>query len=170
MNNIRSVKSNASVIRSFDAAARTYDTASDVQRKVARELVLRASRELVRPPKTILDLGCGAGHVTDVARQIWPEAKITGLDAAPGMLKTFRDKFPGLTTLCADAANLDTIGTFDLILSSMMLHWLPEPTAAVAKWRQLLAPGGKLNVAVPVEGSLVEWRDFLRAGGMSDGL
>jgi SAM-dependent methyltransferase len=52
----------------------------------------------------------------------------------------------------------------------MMLHWLDAPRDALAHWRGLLAPGGLLRVAVPVAGSLNEWRDFTRSAGIEDGV
>lgn len=158
------------IVRAFDAAARTYDAASQVQCDIARELVARAAREAGTPPKTILDLGAGAGHVTGAALEAWPRADIVALDGAPAMLKTLGEKYPGVKTLVREASRLDGLGPFDLILSSMMLHWLPDPPAALAHWRRHLAPGGQMHVAVPVAGSLSEWRDFLRKAGLEDGL
>jgi malonyl-CoA O-methyltransferase len=158
------------IIAAFDAAADSYDAASNVQRDIARKLVARAAQSLNAPPKTILDLGSGAGHVTGAALKLWPAAEIVALDAAPAMLAALRVKYPGVKTLRRDAAAPGDIGRYDLILSSMMLHWLPDPRAALTQWREKLAPGGKLHVAVPVEGSLSEWREFLRAAGLADGL
>ena len=161
---------NTPIISAFDAAADSYDAASKVQRDIARKLVARAAQSLVAPPKTILDLGSGAGHVTGAALELWPAAEIVALDAAPAMLAALRAKYQGVKTLRRDAAVLGDLGRFDLIFSSMMLHWLPDPRAALTQWREKLALGGKLHVAVPVEGSLSEWRDFLRAAGLADGL
>jgi malonyl-CoA O-methyltransferase len=158
------------IVSAFDAAARTYDSASQVQRQVARELAARAARDLTAAPRKILDLGCGAGHVVEAALALWPEAEIVALDAAPAMLAELRKKFPGVTTLCRDATNLDDIGRYDLILSNMMLHWLPDPRGALAQWRRFLAPEGVMHIALPVEGSLSEWRDACRAANLSDGL
>jgi malonyl-CoA O-methyltransferase len=160
----------APIIAAFDAAADSYDAASKVQRDIARKLVARAAQSLVAPPKTILDLGSGAGHVTGAALELWPAAEIVALDAAPAMLAALRVKYPDVKTLRRDASRLDGVERYDLILSSMMLHWLPDPRAALTQWREKHNPGGKLHVAVPVEGSLAEWRDFLRAAGLADGL
>ncbi len=82
------------IIAAFDAAADSYDAASKVQRDIARKLVARAAQSLVAPPKTILDLGSGAGHVTGAALELWPEAEIVALDAAPAMLAALRAKYP----------------------------------------------------------------------------
>ncbi|WP_294532484.1 methyltransferase domain-containing protein [uncultured Rhodoblastus sp.] len=158
------------IIRAFDAAAATYDAASKVQREIARELLLYAARACERTPARILDLGCGAGHATEFALRQWPQAQFAVLDAAPKMLEALQGKFSGLATICADAAEPGPLGEYDVILSSMMAHWLPEPRAAVRVWRDLLAPGGKCFIALPVEGSLHEWRDACREAGLADGL
>ena len=86
------------------------------------------------------------------------------------MLDALRKKFPGVGTICADAAEPGPIGGYDLILSSMMAHWLADPLAALKLWRKLLSPGGRLLLALPVEGSLQEWRDACRDAGLSNGL
>ena len=157
------------IVAAFNAAAQTYDSATPVQREVARALVERAAA-VSRAPATILDLGAGAGHVTELALSQWPDAELTALDAAPAMLARLRAKFPKVTTIEGDAARLDGLGRHDLILSSMMLHWLDDPRAALAAWRRHLAPGGLLCVATPLAGSLHEWRALLRASGLDDGL
>jgi malonyl-CoA O-methyltransferase len=154
------------VIAAFDAAAESYDAWTEVQRDVARALVERAGGA----PHTILDIGAGTGHVTGLARAKWSGAKIAALDAAPNMLARLKAKFPGVESIRADAATFAGAARYDLILSSMALHWLPEPARALDRWRGLLAPGGALHVATPVEGSLGEWREFLRASGLKDSL
>jgi len=169
-----SSEKSSGIIQAFEQAAGTYDQLSQVQRAIARELVFRAASDLGHnldlTPATILDLGAGTGHVTEAASSQWPQAKITALDAAPAMLAALQGKFPDVTILCADAVNPGSIGAYDLILSSMMLHWLPDPRAALAQWRRLLAPGGRIHVAFPVEGSLSEWRDACRDAGLNEGL
>ncbi len=157
----------AKIIAAFDAAADSYDDAALVQRDIARALVARAD---VLNPLKILDLGAGAGHVTGFARDKYPQAEVFALDAAPKMLARLRAKFPGVSTICADAAAFGGASRYDLILSSMMAHWLPDPRRALENWRALLAPGGVLLVALPVAGSLEEWRRLLAAAGLRDAL
>ncbi len=155
------------IVAAFDAAADSYDARSHVQRDIARALVARVRAE---KPAKILDLGAGAGHVTGFAREKWPDAELTALDAAPKMLARLREKYPDVRSLRADAASFDTPERYDLILSSMMLHWLPDPRGALEGWLKLLAPGGALHVALPVAGSLGEWRALLAAAGLADSL
>jgi malonyl-CoA O-methyltransferase len=155
------------VVRAFDAAAVRYDAISRIQREIAQTLVADTR---CASPKNILDLGCGTGHVTEAVLQRWPEAKVVALDRSPAMLATLKSKFPGVQTILADAARSTTLGGFDLIFSSMMLHWLSAPREALVQWRRVLAPEGQLHVAVPVEGSLGEWRDACRSANAEDGL
>lgn len=157
------------IVAAFDAAAGSYDALTEVQREVARALVARAAATAVAP-RTILDLGAGTGHVTEYALRRWPRAELTALDAAPAMLERLRAKFPQVATICRDAENLDGVGRYDLVLSSMMLHWLKDPRMTLARWRKYLAPGGLLRVAVPVAGSLDDWRRLTRNAGFDDGL
>ena len=37
--------------------------------------------------------------------------------------------------------------SYDLISSSLVLFFLPEPVAALARWVELLAPGGRIGLA-----------------------
>jgi SAM-dependent methyltransferase len=52
----------------------------------------------------------------------------------------------------------------------MMLHWMENPREALAHWRGFLKPNGRLLAALPVSDSLFEWRDLIRAAGLTDGL
>jgi malonyl-CoA O-methyltransferase len=157
------------IVAAFDAAAETYDSGTRMQRDVARAVVARAARE-ARDPATVLDLGAGTGHVVEFALRQWPRAALAALDAAPAMLARLHRKWPEVEAIRGDATRLDGLGGYDLILSSMMAHWLDDPRAALVGWRRHLAPGGLLCVATPVAGSLLEWRDLTASAGIEDRL
>lgn len=158
-----------SVITAFDAAAQTYDRQTPLQCEVARHLVEQAATAIPVAPKTILDLGCGTGHVVEQAQRIWPQAKIAALDAAPAMLGRLNAKFPAIKTICRDARHLDGIDQFELMLSSMALHWMKSPQRVLNHWRGFLKSRGRLLVALPVAGSLREWRELAFSVGLADG-
>ncbi len=158
---------NLLVARAFDKAAHSYDAAAEIQAQVAQTLVATAS---FSAPKNILDIGCGTGFVLTQAAARWPDAELTGLDIAPVMLREAMRKIPRLTTLRADAGSCELDQRFDLIFSSMMLHWFPHPAEMLRRWRRWLKPQGVLCLAVPVAGSLGAWRDLCEAAGLRHGL
>lgn len=157
------------IIRAFDAAARTYDSAASVQEKIAKELV-NWSLGSAANPKSILDLGCGTGFVAHQIIQQWPEAVITAVDASPAMLDEVRRKAPKLITHMSDIGELNLSERFDAIYSSMALHWLPDPLRQIKRWRHWLNPKGKIFAALPVEESFVEWKNLCLKHDVGHGL
>jgi malonyl-CoA O-methyltransferase len=155
----------ARIIETFDRFAGSYDANSDLQAGVA-ETLFDGARNL--DPQAILDIGCGTGHVALRAARLWPRARVTALDAAPGMLGVVHKKAPNLRIVQRDAADIRLDEKFDLVFSSMMLHWLDAPAQAVARWRGLLGANGRLLVAAPVQGSLDEWRRVCAQNGIAD--
>jgi len=156
------------IARRFDDAASHYDQQASVQAQVAQRLVDDAS--LLRGPGNILDLGCGTGFVAEAVRKKWPQASITALDHAPAMLEQVRRKLPNTKIIIGDAAQAEFAPQFDIIFSSMMLHWLPQPRVALKRWQGWLKPGGKTCTALLIDGSFQEWRDLCGKAGIKDGL
>ncbi|MCL6586559.1 MAG: methyltransferase, partial [Anoxybacillus sp.] len=62
----------------FSERANTYDQFANVQKKMAHELMARISR----PPKTILEIGCGTGYLTKLLYDAYPHAQLTAIDIA----------------------------------------------------------------------------------------
>ena len=155
------------VARAFDKAAPSYDAAARMQAQVAKTLVASAA---FPTPRSVLDIGCGTGFVLAAAAARWPTAEFTGLDIAPAMLSEAKRKIARLTILRADAGACDLPQRFDLIFSSMMLHWFPQPAQILRRWQRWLTPQGRLCVAVPVAGSLGSWRELCEEAGVSHGL
>ena len=110
----------------------------------------------------MLDAGCGRGAVLSrVAEAVGPEGYALGIDLAPRMVElTARDlaDLPHVEVRLGDAsAPALTAGSFDVVAASLVLFFLPDPVAALAAWRELLVPGGRVGVST-FAGQDPRWR------------
>lgn len=92
----------------------------------------------------VLDLCCGTGAITAMARQI-TDGEVVGVDFSPGMLDVARKAVPGATFLERDARELDLEESFDLVLSSGAFgHFtVPQQPLLLANVHRALRPGGR---------------------------
>jgi len=140
----------ANVAAAFDDAADRYDSIGpQFAGPIAARLVDLAG---LRPGGRVLDVGCGSGAVLIRAAQaVGPGGHVTGLDFAPRMLvraeREAVDQGVGdrVTLRQGDAASPPAEpASFDAVLASLVLYLLADPAAALARWRELLTPGGTL--------------------------
>jgi SAM-dependent methyltransferase len=90
----------------------------------------------VGPGTRLLDVGAGLGDLCAEATR--RGAITTGIDLAPNMVLTARDRHPGLTFLEGDAERLPfEAGAFDAVTGAFVINHLPDPEAAVAEMRRV---------------------------------
>jgi len=141
-----------------------YLTFSHHRLRPALDLLQRVPLER---PARIVDLGCGAGNVTALLRQRWPEAQITGVDSSAAMLARARESDPTVEWRLHDLLDWRPEEPVDLIFSNAALHWLDEHVTLFPRLTALLAPGGVLAVQMPSnfsEPSHTSIYDTVRAG------
>lgn len=115
----------------------------------ARPIVDLLARVPLDAPKTVVDLGCGAGASTAPLLDRFPQASVLGLDTSSAMLAKARDAVPGARFVEADAATWEPDAPVDLIFSNAALQWLPDHAALLPRLMSRLAPGGVLAVQMP---------------------
>lgn len=136
-----------SVAEVFDRVADRYDNVGvDFFTPLAAALVTAAAP---RPGERVLDAGCGRGAaLLAAAEAVGPDGHVTGIDFAPGMVErtaAATAELPQITVQWGDAQKPDfPPGSFDLITAALVLFFLPDPPAALAAYRRLLRPGGRL--------------------------
>jgi ubiquinone/menaquinone biosynthesis C-methylase UbiE len=102
---------------------------------------------LPHPPAEILDLATGTGYVALAAATLGH--RVTAIDMSPRMLEELR-AHAAERGLSVDARLGDAVApdfppaSFDVVTSRHFLWTLREPAKAMANWRNLLRPGGRL--------------------------
>jgi len=157
------------VIDNFDAGAQFYDQYADIQKQIAIELADKINFE----PKSVLEIGCGTGFLTNELIDRFPEAKITATDIALNMVARCQLKFKEsdrLNLFVMDGENVQVSQKFDLIISSMTFQWFENLPKAIENLKHHLTPDGVINFTVPSNQSFPEWRAALAAANAASGL
>lgn len=123
----------------------------DSQLRQSYHNVLKA--QLTKEPRDILDLGCSVGMSTFALQEVYPDAKITGLDLSPYFLAVAhyrsqqRNAQINWVHAAAESTGLPS-GSFDLVSTFLMCHELPQSATRQIfhEARRLLRPGGYLAI------------------------
>ncbi len=142
--------------RTIRSWARFYDAASWLMTFGKAPAMRKETVELAQPAagEKVLDVGCGTGTLAiALGAKVGPGGEVVGIDAAPEMIAVARDK------AAKQGADIDfRVGlieeipfpddSFDLVLSSFMLHHLPDDLKrnGLAEIRRVLKPGGRFLV------------------------
>lgn len=155
------------VRRSFSRAAGTYDDAGALQAEV-RDRLLDRLQWVRLEPRRILDLGSGTGAALPALAQRFPDAEVVGLDLTPAMLHAAARRLAsagsGALLVCADAGRLPFADeSFDLVFSSLAIHWSPDLDGVLREVRRVLRHPGLFTFTVPGPGSYRELRGAWQA-------
>lgn len=75
-------------------------------------------------PKTVLDIGCGDGHL--YAPLGFDQVEYRGVDFSPSMLECFRARYPGSDLVCCDGSAYRDERKYDLIISVGMIQFFDD--------------------------------------------
>jgi ubiquinone/menaquinone biosynthesis C-methylase UbiE len=100
----------------------------------------------------VLDVACGTGVVTRLAaEQAGPNGAVAGLDINPAMLAVARSVPSSGAAIEWHEASAESLpladGSFDVVLSSLGLQFVPDKASALREMRRVLVPDGRLAIA-----------------------
>jgi trans-aconitate 2-methyltransferase len=129
----------------------SYLAFADLRSRPGLELLARINHP---NPETIVDLGCGPGHLTAVVARRWPEARVIGIDDSAEMLGRAESQFPAhqwptITWQHEDIANWAPHYPVSVLYSNATLHWLGNHRALFPRLLAMTSPGGVLAVQMP---------------------
>jgi len=163
--------------------ARYYDPCVSLMMLGRRRRLRRTTVALaqVRPGERVLEVGCGTGDVALAAKALaGPNGAVYGIDPSPEMIAVARAK--AADQACAVDFQIGLIealafpdATFDVVLSSLMMHHLPDDLKrqGLAEIARVLKPGGRLLIVDfkrPTDHVGLALTTLLRHGGLQTGV
>ncbi len=99
--------------------------------------------------QTILDFGCGAGDVTAMVAEIYPN--VEGCDPSPQMLDRSKQDFPTISFFDWDGTKPleGKEEYYDVVFSKLAVHFVEELRPLAAQLFGVLKDGGSLVFSVP---------------------
>ncbi|MDX1981334.1 MAG: class I SAM-dependent methyltransferase [Bryobacteraceae bacterium] len=137
----------------WDKAAAGYDTYWSRQVAPAQKRLLEMAS--LRTGERVLDIACGTGLVSfPAAGAVGPGGSLVGTDISERMVEAARQEARrrGIAHAAFERADGETIGfsegSFDAVLCSLGLMYIPDPVASLRQAYRALKPGGRMAAAV----------------------
>ncbi len=140
----------------FDSVAPTYEAVGvpwfePICRRMVEEMDPRDG-------DIVLDAGCGLGVAFPaLSSAVGGAGRITGIDISPAMIERAREAAHRRGLHHVDVRVMDAAApplppmSFSMVVSSLVLFFMPEPATALRAWHDLLVPGGRLGVVTFAE-------------------
>lgn len=129
----------------WEAKAHRYNSTWGTVSNQAIEPVLDAAQ--LTTGMTLLDLGCGPGHLTAAAAR--RGAAAIGCDLSAEMISIAGKNYPGLDFRQGDADSLEFAdAAFDRVIMNFLLLHVPDQNRVILEAKRLLKPGGRLIFTV----------------------
>ena len=122
-----------------------YLTFADERGRPFLELISRIDADA---PRTVVDLGCGAGNLTVLLARRWPRARVLGVDSSAEMVAA-APVGEGVEFVVGDIEGWCSDEPVDVLVCNAALQWVPGHLDLVRSWPGRLAPGGWLAIQVP---------------------
>jgi trans-aconitate methyltransferase len=142
----------------YDAAwTEVYGEMQDVG--PAHRHVRRIMRRLLHglDYRTVLEVGCGAGHNLPLACDGRNVSRVTGVDISEEALRRARERWPAAEFSQLDIQTDRLPGQWDLVFSSLVLEHLPDDVAAIEHMRAMT---GRHLLVTTIAGNYERYRSW----------
>src|ERR1051325_4347010 len=98
----------------------------------------------------ILDAGCGTGEGSSRLAEMFPRARVLGVDILDDHLALARERYAGLgPRLTFEHQSIFELpapdGTYDFTVCRHVIHSIPHPDRVIAELVRVTRPGGRLH-------------------------
>ncbi|HJV45922.1 MAG TPA: malonyl-ACP O-methyltransferase BioC [Bacillota bacterium] len=132
----------------FSTNARNYDQYASVQKRMAHQLIhlLQKRKPQDQAEIHILEVGCGTGNLTEQVLNQFPQAHLTAVDLAPGMIEIAKERVKArrVQFYCGDIEEMQLNRNYDLILSNATFQWFNQPRSTIQYLYSLLNENGAI--------------------------
>lgn len=120
----------------------------------------------------ILDVGCGPGEPSLTVGRLMPNATVIGIDWAEKMIEIANSRINAahltnvqckVLDICSGDGPATTLGQFDIIISSLVVMYLPNPLHVLKKLKTLLKDDGALILVVWASESQVPFLHIIKS-------
>jgi len=131
------------LVMSFDATRSAYDR---YMGRYSDQLAITFLSFIGGDPgHRALDVGCGPGALTQALATGLGASHVAAADPSQPFVTACSERVPGADVRRAAAGDLPWIdATFDLVVSQLVLNFLPDPEAGLAEMLRVVRPGGTI--------------------------
>jgi SAM-dependent methyltransferase len=102
-------------------------------------------------PRSVVDVGCGTGHLAAAVVARWPACRVLGVDPSASFVAAAVERLAGTAASArvGDAMQLPVAdGSVDAALASLVLNFVPDPQRAASEMARVTRPGGTVAASV----------------------
>jgi trans-aconitate 2-methyltransferase len=129
-----------------DWNARHYHQVSTPQQAWGKRVLERIT---FSGDESVLDLGCGTGHLTTLIAERVPRGRVVAFDRSSSMLfeaqPWLKSHAPRAAIVMGDGASLPFVRAFDIVFSTATFHWILDHGALFRSVIMALKRGGRLE-------------------------
>jgi SAM-dependent methyltransferase len=130
-----------------------WSSGTAYERFMGRWSILVAQKFLtwldIAPARIWLDVGCGTGSLTKLILEKYRPEEIIAIDSSADFIshaqRSITDPSVNFRVGLAQSLELDS-NSIDIVVSGLVLNFLPEPKEAILEMLRVTKPGGKIGV------------------------